>query len=102
MVIYHSRAIGRDYPHGTNVRNRADRPDGKALAIASMSLAGRRSSLSPSTPLAVAVDDASRICIPTNGSPSTHILEPDAPRLSGSVAKPPTRLEVKQPSLMAS
>ena len=30
-------------------------------------------------------DDAGRICIPMNGSPSTHILKPDAPRLCGSV-----------------
>jgi serine/threonine-protein kinase HipA len=45
----------------------------------SMSLAGGQ------TKLAVAVDDAGRICIPTNGSPSTHILKPDTPRLCGSV-----------------
>jgi serine/threonine-protein kinase HipA len=45
----------------------------------SMSLAGGQ------TKLAVAVDDTGRICIPMNGSPSTHILKPDAPRLCGSV-----------------
>jgi len=45
----------------------------------SMSLAGGQ------TKLAVAVDDAGRICVPTNGSPSTHILKPDTPRLCGSV-----------------
>jgi serine/threonine-protein kinase HipA len=45
----------------------------------SMSLAGAQ------TKLAVAVDDAGRICIPMNGSPSTHILKPDGPRLAGSV-----------------
>jgi serine/threonine-protein kinase HipA len=45
----------------------------------SMSLAGGQ------TKLGVAVDDAGRICIPMNGSPSTHILKPDAPRLCGSV-----------------
>jgi serine/threonine-protein kinase HipA len=45
----------------------------------SMSLAGGQ------TKLAVAVDDAGRICIPMNGSPSTHILKPDTPRLGGSV-----------------
>src|SRR3981189_3268437 len=44
-----------------------------------MSLAGAQ------TKLAVAVDDAGRICIPTNGSPSTHILKPDAPQLRGGV-----------------
>ena len=45
----------------------------------SMSLAGGQ------TKLAVAVDDAGRICIPMNGSPSTHILKPDTSRLCGSV-----------------
>jgi hypothetical protein len=45
----------------------------------SMSLAGVQ------TKLPVAVDDASRICIPMNGSPSTHILKPDTPRLRGSI-----------------
>src|SRR5689334_17154145 len=38
----------------------------------SMSLAGVQSKL------AVAVDDQQRICIPTAGSPSTHILKPDS------------------------
>ncbi|HEY7243407.1 MAG TPA: type II toxin-antitoxin system HipA family toxin, partial [Xanthobacteraceae bacterium] len=45
----------------------------------SMSLAGVQSKL------AVAVDAAGRICIPMHGSPSTHILKPDTPRLPGSV-----------------
>jgi len=45
----------------------------------SMSLAGAQ------TKLAVAIDDAGRICIPMNGSPSTHILKPDALRLPGGV-----------------
>jgi serine/threonine-protein kinase HipA len=45
----------------------------------SMSLAGVQ------TKLAVAVDDAGRICIPISGSPSTHILKPDSPRLWGGV-----------------
>jgi serine/threonine-protein kinase HipA len=45
----------------------------------SMSLAGAQ------TKLAVAVDKAGRICIPMNGSPSTHILKPDSPRLPGGV-----------------
>src|SRR6202023_2964364 len=45
----------------------------------SMSLAGAQ------TKLAVAVDDTGRICIPMNGSPSTHILKPDSPRLWGGV-----------------
>jgi len=45
----------------------------------SMSLAGAQSKL------AVAVDECGRICIPMNGSPSTHILKPDSPRLPGGV-----------------
>jgi serine/threonine-protein kinase HipA len=45
----------------------------------SMSLAGVQ------TKLAVAVDPNGRICIPMNGSPSTHILKPDSPRLPGGV-----------------
>jgi serine/threonine-protein kinase HipA len=45
----------------------------------SMSLAGVQ------TKLAVAIDGDGRICIPMNGSPSTHILKPDATRLWGSV-----------------
>jgi serine/threonine-protein kinase HipA len=45
----------------------------------SMSLAGVQ------TKLAVSIDDVGRICIPMNGSPSTHILKPDSPRLCGSV-----------------
>jgi serine/threonine-protein kinase HipA len=44
-----------------------------------MSLAGAQSKL------AVAVDEGGRICIPMNGSPSTHILKPDSPRLPGGV-----------------
>jgi len=45
----------------------------------SMSLAGVQSKL------AVAVDESGRICIPLEGSPSTHILKPDAQRLWGGV-----------------
>ena len=45
----------------------------------SMSLAGAQ------TKLAVALDEAGRISIPMNGSPSTHILKPDVPRLLSSV-----------------
>ena len=45
----------------------------------SMSLAGVQ------TKLAVAIDDAGHVCVPMNGSPSTHILKPDSPRLSGGV-----------------
>ena len=44
-----------------------------------MSLAGVQ------TKLAVAIDEAGHICIPMNGSPSTHILKPDAPSLDGGV-----------------
>jgi serine/threonine-protein kinase HipA len=45
----------------------------------SMSLAGAQAKLP------VAVDDGGCICVPMNGSPSTHILKPDSPRLIGSV-----------------
>jgi serine/threonine-protein kinase HipA len=45
----------------------------------SISLAGAQ------TKLAVAIDDTGRICVPMNGSPSTHILKPDASRLPGGV-----------------
>ena len=45
----------------------------------SMSLAGAQ------TKLAVAVDGEGQICVPTAGSPSTHILKPDAARLVGGV-----------------
>jgi len=45
----------------------------------SMSLAGVQSKL------AVGVDDNGRICVPTVGSPSTHILKPDSERLLGGV-----------------
>ena len=45
----------------------------------SMSLAGVQ------TKLAVAVDEAGRVCIPMNGSPSTHILKPDSQNLWGGV-----------------
>ena len=45
----------------------------------SMSLAGAQ------TKLAAAVDEAGRISIPMNGSPSTHILKPDVPQLCGSI-----------------
>src|SRR5262249_30704947 len=45
----------------------------------SMSLAGVQ------TKLAVALDNDGRICIPMNGSPSTHILKPDSERLWGGV-----------------
>jgi serine/threonine-protein kinase HipA len=45
----------------------------------SMSLAGVQAKL------AVAIDDAGQVCIPMNGSPSTHILKPDSRRLPGGV-----------------
>jgi serine/threonine-protein kinase HipA len=45
----------------------------------SMSLAGVQ------TKLAIAMNETGHICIPMNGSPSTHILKPDAPNLDGGV-----------------
>jgi len=47
----------------------------------SMSLAGAQ------TKLAVAVDDTGRVCIPMNGSPSTHILKPELAAPSGRRSK---------------
>jgi serine/threonine-protein kinase HipA len=37
------------------------------------------------TKLAVAIDDAGHVCVPMNGSPSTHVLKPDSPGFSGGV-----------------
>ncbi len=45
----------------------------------SMSLAGAQ------TKVAVAVDSEGRICVPMNGSPSTHILKPDSRPMPGGV-----------------
>jgi serine/threonine-protein kinase HipA len=45
----------------------------------SMSLAGVQNKLG------VAIDARNRICIPTDGAPSTHILKPDSERLLGGV-----------------
>jgi serine/threonine-protein kinase HipA len=45
----------------------------------SMSLAGAQ------TKLAVALNGEGQICVPTAGSPSTHILKPEAVRLPGGV-----------------
>jgi serine/threonine-protein kinase HipA len=45
----------------------------------SMSLAGAQ------TKLAVAVNGEGQVCVPTAGSPSTHILKPEAVRLPGGV-----------------
>jgi serine/threonine-protein kinase HipA len=45
----------------------------------SMSLAGVQAKL------AVAIDGVGHVCVPMNGSPSTHILKPDSPRLPGGV-----------------
>jgi serine/threonine-protein kinase HipA len=45
----------------------------------SMSLAGAQ------TKLTVAIDGEGQICVPMQGSPSTHILKPDAARLVGGV-----------------
>jgi serine/threonine-protein kinase HipA len=47
----------------------------------SMSLAGAQ------TKLAVALDEADRVCVPMNGSPSTHILKPENPSPFGQCAQ---------------
>jgi serine/threonine-protein kinase HipA len=65
-----------------------------------MSLAGAQAKL------AVAVDDVGHICIPTDGSPSTHILKPDSPRLLGAVQNEAfcltlaRRMKIATPSVM--
>jgi hypothetical protein len=41
------------------------------------------------TQLAAAINETGRVCIPTNASPSTHILKSDAPRLWGGVQNEP-------------
>ncbi|MFM9849841.1 MAG: type II toxin-antitoxin system HipA family toxin [Hyphomicrobiaceae bacterium] len=45
----------------------------------SMSLAGVQ------TKLGVAIDSEGRLCVPTEGAPSTHILKPDSDKLFGGV-----------------
>jgi serine/threonine-protein kinase HipA len=73
------RPVGRPQDLGRIIEELPNKPFLAGDEGVSMSLAGVQAKL------AVAVDDAGRINIPMNGSPSTHILKPDAPHLRGSV-----------------
>ena len=73
------RAIGEAEELGRMIEDLPTKPFLVGEEGVSMSLAGVQSKI------AVAVADDSRIFIPMNGSPSTHILKPDSPRLPGGV-----------------
>jgi serine/threonine-protein kinase HipA len=71
------RSVGRPKELERMIENLPNKPFLVGEEGVSMSLAGVQSKI------AVAVDDGGRIFIPMNGSPSTHILKPDSPRLPG-------------------
>jgi serine/threonine-protein kinase HipA len=73
------RQVGRPEELEKMIENLPNKPFLVGEEGVSMSLAGVQSKI------AVAVDDGGCIFIPMNGSPSTHILKPDSPRLPGSV-----------------
>jgi serine/threonine-protein kinase HipA len=73
------RAVGKTEALESMIEDLPNKPFLVGEEGVSMSLAGVQSKV------AVAVDDDGRICIPMNGSPSTHILKPDSPRLPGGV-----------------
>jgi serine/threonine-protein kinase HipA len=73
------RPIGRPEELEKMIENLPNKPFLVGEEGVSMSLAGVQSKI------AVAVDDDGCIFIPMNGSPSTHILKPDSPRLPGGV-----------------
>lgn len=75
----HWRAVGKPEDLETVIEELPNKPFLVGEEGVSMSLAGAQ------TKLAVALDEAGRVCIPMNGSPSTHILKPDTPRLPGAV-----------------
>jgi serine/threonine-protein kinase HipA len=77
--LLHWRAIERDADLERIIEELPSKPFLVGEEGVSMSLAGVQSKL------AVAVDGSGRICIPLEGSPSTHILKPDAERLWGGV-----------------
>jgi serine/threonine-protein kinase HipA len=77
--LLHWRAIERQEDLERVIEELPSKPFLVGEEGVSMSLAGVQSKL------AVAVDESGRICIPLEGSPSTHILKPDAERLWGSV-----------------
>ncbi len=73
------RPVGRPEELERMIENLPNKPFLVGEEGVSMSLAGVQSKIT------VAVDDDGRIFIPMNGSPSTHILKPDSPRLPGGV-----------------
>jgi serine/threonine-protein kinase HipA len=73
------RPVGKPDELERMVENLPNKPFLVGEEGVSMSLAGVQSKI------AVAVDDNGSIFIPMNGSPSTHILKPDSPRLPGGV-----------------
>jgi serine/threonine-protein kinase HipA len=77
--LLHWRAIERQEDLERVIEELPSKPFLVGEEGVSMSLAGVQSKL------AVAVDESGRICIPLEGSPSTHILKPDAERLRGGV-----------------
>jgi serine/threonine-protein kinase HipA len=77
--LLHWRAIEREEDLERIIEELPSKPFLVGEEGVSMSLAGVQSKL------AVAVDESGRICIPLEGSPSTHILKPDAERLRGGV-----------------
>jgi serine/threonine-protein kinase HipA len=77
--LLHWRAIERQEDLERVIEELPSKPFLVGEEGVSMSLAGVQSKL------AVAVDESGRICIPLEGSPSTHILKPDAERLWGGV-----------------
>jgi serine/threonine-protein kinase HipA len=76
---FHWRPVGKPEELEKLLEDMPNKPFLVGEEGVSMSLAGTHSKL------AVAVDQEGRICIPMNGSPSTHILKPDSPRLRGGV-----------------
>jgi serine/threonine-protein kinase HipA len=77
--LLHWRAIERQEDLERVIEELPSKPFLVGEEGVSMSLAGVQSKL------AVAVDESGCICIPLEGSPSTHILKPDAERLRGGV-----------------
>jgi serine/threonine-protein kinase HipA len=73
------RSVGRPEELESMIENLPNKPFLVGEEGVSMSLAGVQSKI------AVAIDNDRSIFIPMNGSPSTHILKPDSPRLPGGV-----------------
>ena len=73
------RPVGRPHELERMIEDLPNKPFLVGEEGVSMSLAGVQSKI------AVAAGDDGLISIPMNGSPSTHILKPDSPRLPGGV-----------------